>query len=221
VRHIKTLASLAFIALVGLLLASPGDRGARGQEASGQTKPAATPQKKNQARQLLTITPEREAAVQAFVERNHPELGELLGHLKANQPKQYEQAVKDIYRVTERLAQIQERDPLHYELEVKLWAAQSRVQVLAARLKMGATEEHRTQLREALAYQMDARLAVLKHQRDLVQERVAKMDREITQLETDRQSLIDRQVETLSRPANDRKPAAKQPNKKAPTRAAE
>jgi hypothetical protein len=179
------------------------DEAAAPRPAKAASKPA-----KAKNRQPLAITPEREAAVMAFVERNHAELSGLLAHLKENQPKQYEQAVKEIYRITERLAGVQERDPLLYELEVKVWTAQSQVQLLAARLKMGDTQEQRQQLREALAAQIQARLAVLKHQRDSAAQRLARMDEQIGKLETDGDAIIDRQLETLAKAGTKTTPKA-------------
>jgi hypothetical protein len=168
----------------------------------------------------LAITPEREAAALNFVERNHAELSELLAHLKTSQPKQYEQAIKEIYRVTERLAGVQERDVLHYELEVKLWTAQSRVQLLAARLKMGDSETVKKDLREALATQIEARLDVLKHQKKQAAERLAKMENDIHQLETNKEKAIERQLEMLARNAGG-KNLTKAPGNKSGKRAAE
>jgi hypothetical protein len=164
-------------------------------------------------REPLAITPEREAAVATFVERNHAELAPLLAHLKSDRPRQYEQAVREIFRVTERLAGIQERDPLLYELEVKLWTAQSRVQVLAARLSMDMTDSLKEELRAALAEQIAARLLVQKHQREQAAQRLARMDREIEQLEANQQAAIDRQLEMLSRSATNKVKNA--PNKSA------
>lgn len=210
------LALLSVVALCGVLVADPGEKPV--SATSAQSKPAAN---KPAANKLLatksgknrpgpSITPEREAAVATFVERNHPELSDLLAHLKLAQPKQYEQAVKEIYRVTERLAGVQERDTLHYELEVKLWTAQSRTQLLAARLKMGESETLKSELRQSLAQQSIARLDVLKHQREQAAGRLEKMDREIKRIEEDQMALIERQLETLTRAAaktNKKKPA--------------
>src|SRR5687767_13810045 len=60
------------------------------------------------AKALPGITPEREAAVMTFVKHHHAELAELLIHLKENAPKEYERAVRDLFRTSERLAQVQE-----------------------------------------------------------------------------------------------------------------
>lgn len=201
-RQLACLLAIAIVSLAGSLLAE----GLWAQGESDSPKPQTTGKLsgnkangKAKNRQPLAITPEREAAVMTFVERNHAELSDLLAHLKENQPRQYEQAVKEIYRVTERLASVQERDPLLYELEVKVWTAQSQVQLLAARLKMGDTQEQRRQLREALATQIEARLAVLKHQRDASAQRLARMDEQIKKMEEGRETTIDRQLETLAK----------------------
>jgi len=213
---VQFISLVAVVALAGALLADPGNSAA--SSASSQAAPKAGAKAKNKP--PLAITPEREAAVLNFVERNHAELSELLAHLKTSQPKQYEQAIKEIYRVTERLAGVQERDPLHYELEVKLWTAQSRVQLLAARLKMGDSESVKKELREALGRQIDARLDVLKHQKEQASQRLAKVESDISQLETNKEKAIERQLEMLARGAVG-KNLTKAPGNKPGKRAAE
>lgn len=213
-QFVQIISLLGLVALAGVLLADPGD------SAAGSAPTPTAPQSGAKAKNKppLAITPEREAAALNFVERNHAELSELLAHLKTSQPRQYEQAIKEIYRVTERLAGVQERDPLHYELEVKLWTAQSRVQLLAARLKMGDSESVRKELREALATQIDARLDVLKHQKQQAAERLAKMESDISQLEANKEKAIQRQLEMLARGAgakNLTKAPASKPGKRA------
>jgi hypothetical protein len=194
-----------------------------GQSDAGQARATKAGPKNAKPREPLAITPEREAAVATFVERNHAELAPLLAHLRSSQPRQYEQAVREIFRVTERLAGIQERDPLLYELEVKLWTAQSRVQVLAARLSMDMTDSLKEELRAALSEQIAARLLVLKHQREQASQRLARMDRDIDQLEANRQAAIDRQVEMLTRAAggkNKNVPAKASQNRGEPNKSA-
>ena len=212
-RLVSIVLATALAALTGLCLAEglraqgdASDAATSAAEANSVTPGVRPAKAKN--RVPLAITPEREAAALTFVERNHAELSALLAHLKANQPKQYEQAIREIYRVTERLAGIQERDPLLNELEVKVWTAQSQVQLLVARLKMDDTPEQRQQLREGLAAQIDARLAVLKHQRDQAAQRLSRMDDQIGKLEGDREEVIDRQLETLAKAGTKATPKA-------------
>ncbi len=222
-RHaVQMISMFAVVALAGVLVADPGDSSAGNaqSEASAARPDPKTPTAKAKSKQPLAITAEREAAVLNFVERNHSELSELLAHLKSDQPKQYEQAIKEIYRVTERLAGVQERDPLMYELEVKLWTAQSRVQLLAARLKMGASDSLKQDLREALGNQIDARLDLLRHQKQQAAERLAKMDSDLSQLEANKEKQIERQLEMLAR-GGGTKSVTKAPGNKAAKRAAE
>ena len=69
----------------------PGARKESPQKEPGQKEPVA--QKELLKAKQLAITPEREAAVTTFVEKNHAELAALLVHLKTNQPKEYERAL--------------------------------------------------------------------------------------------------------------------------------
>jgi hypothetical protein len=77
-RFIVSLLSL--LAVAGLLLAQDAapKKAGRGNVGRG-----------NKAKAPLAITPEREAAVLTFIQRNHAELADLLAHLKENQPAEY------------------------------------------------------------------------------------------------------------------------------------
>ena len=227
-------ASLALVgawALAGWLAAQEA-----APQAPGRNGPRSAGKAAAKAKLPVTVTPEREAAVLTFIQRNHAELADLLAHLKENQPEAYEQAVRELFRTTERLAQIQERDPLQYELELAVWKAQSRVQLVSARMKMAVTEDLKKELREALAVQSDARLALLKHQRQQASERLTKLDADIARFEKDREKVIDRQLQLLTRTAEggavegrggkpgakaaDSKPGAKAADSKPGTKAA-
>ena len=166
------------------------------------------------------VTPERQAAVMTFVQRNHAELADLLAHLKVRQPEEYETAVRELFRTTERLAQIQERDSAQYELELALWTAQSRVQLLTARLMMGTTDELQAALRTAVGEQIDARVALLRHQRQKAADRLANFDREIRKVEEDRDAVIEKQLQVLKRAASEGRPASIVPKSAAPKNAA-
>lgn len=163
----------------------------------------------------IAITPEREAAVTTFVDRNHPELAALLAHLKTKQPKEYERAVRDLFRVTEKLAMVNERDSRQYDLELKVWKAQSRAQLLVARLKMtdpesADREELTNQLREILSEQMLARLEILRFERERVAGRLDKLNEDISRLERDRDSVVEGHLKSLTSAGA----KAKQPEKK-------
>jgi len=203
----------AILALGGLLYAQAGDAENNTASVKSDTKASVAaravgnPKKDAKAKPAIKVTPQREAAVMTFVQRNHAELADLLSYLKTSQPEEYERAIREIFRTTERLDQIQDRDPLQYELEVAAWTAQSRAQLLAARLKMGSSDELLKQLREALTTQNEAKLALLKHDRQRVADRLNKIDGEIARFESDREKVIDRQVQLLTRTAGEGRPA--------------
>ncbi|WP_254507453.1 hypothetical protein [Anatilimnocola floriformis] len=190
-----------------------------------------TPNPKEQPKaKLIPITPEREAAVMEFVEKNHAELAALLTHLKTSQPKEYERAVRDLFRVTEKLAMVKDREDGQYNLELKAWKAQSRAQLLVARLKMtdpesANTEEMKSQLREILSEQLAARIEVMKLERERTTARLDRLNQDIGKFEQDREKVIDGHVQTLmnqvnaNRPKNkplEKKPAERAPSDKAP-----
>jgi hypothetical protein len=203
------------LALTGLLLASGSGAADDSGTAAAQESGAAAAKRDAKAKKL-GVTPERQAAVMTFVQRNHAELADLLAHLKARQPAEYEGAVRELFRTTERLAQIQERDPLQYELEVALWTAQSRVQLLTAKLMMGTTDELQSSLRVAVSAQIDARVALLKHQRQKSADRLANLDREIRKVEDDRENVIEKQLQLLTRASAEGRPTSIVPKSAAP-----
>jgi len=175
--------------------------------------------KDNPKDRQFAITPAREAAVMAFVERNHSELAGLLTHLKTNQPKEYERAVRDLFRNTEKLAMVQERDGKQYDLELKVWQAQSRAQLLVAKLKMidpesGDSEELKKQLREVLSEQMQARLEVMRLERERVTGRLDKLNESISHMEKNREAVVENHLKMLTNQVNENRAKAKQPEKK-------
>lgn len=161
------------------------------------------------AKERLSITPEREAAVMTFVKRNHAELAQLLAHLKDNQPKEYERAIRELFRTSERLTQIHDRDLAQYDLELRLWKTQSRIQLLTARLQMGDSEDLKQELSELLGEQVDNRVALLRHDREKVAARLARIDEDLKRLEADRQKVIDRQLQSLTNAGKATRPAGK------------
>ena len=195
------------------------------EKSKEQQKETPNPKDPANKAKLIPITPEREAAVTEFVEKHHPELAALLAHLKTSQPKEYERAIRDLFRVTEKLAMVKDREDAQYNLELKAWKAQSRAQLLVARLKMtdpesANTDEMKAQLREILGEQLQARLEVMKLERDRTTARLGKLNQDIGKFEQDREKVIDGHVQTLmnqvnaNRPKN--KPLDKKPGDKAP-----
>lgn len=177
------------------------------------------------------MTPEREAAVMTFVERNHPQLRDLLTQLKMSQPKEYERALRELFRVTERLATIQEKDPKQHALELQAWTLQSRNQLIAARLRMARDkrkpgessddmppselqhrEELEAELEGILGQQIDVRMEIMAYERAKAQQRLEKLDKEISDLKTNRNQTVSNQMQQITGRKGKGKGGANKPN---------
>jgi hypothetical protein len=175
--------------------------GVSGSLARAQTeeKPRAkvSKEKEKEKESLVSISPEREAAVYTFVSLHHAELEQLLRQLREMNRRQYDRAMKELFATSERLAQLRDNDAGRYELELKAWQVRSRVQLLAAKLTMGPNEELQRALKAALAEQYDLRRQVVAYDRDRLRERMKKAEQDLADLEARRDAAIARQYEQL------------------------
>ena len=221
--HLRTLAFSALIAAG--LTAAP---------LYAQTQPVKAPANKkpdnSAARRLpnatkVIITPERQAAALKFAELHHPELFELVKGLRKARRAAYEKAVRQLYNDSERLARLKERVPSRYELALTEWQLDSRLRLLVARITMSAGDpEMEAQLRELLKKRLEARLALLKLDRERQAARLKKLDEQIEEIEADENAAIDKDLVRIQRslgvrkrPAPGKRPTPRkyQPAKKA------
>ena len=184
---------------LGLLVAQESDA-ARGKAAVSASREGRPP---------MAVTPERESAVMTFVERNHPALKDVLASLKQNRPKEYEKAIRDIYQTSERLANLQERDPSLYALELKNWTLRSQIQLLTAHMVMADNEVIRAELRKLLLEQMDVRAEVLRLDRQRARERLERIESELAKINSDRDKHVEKQLDLLMRSAQQSQPKVK------------
>ncbi len=126
--------------LAGLLMASLMQASGGAPAASNTTTPEQPPR----------FTEEREAAALFFVKKHVPDLLPLLEQLKKSRPAQYEREIREIFQVTDWLADLRD-DPPRYDLELKIWIAESKANVLIARLSAAPEAQRKglqAQLRE-------------------------------------------------------------------------
>lgn len=171
-------------------------KAAKDTKATDPAKPAAR-DKIAKEKTLPAFTLEREAAALTFVSLHHPDLAQLLGQLKNSQPDQYERAIRELFRTSENLAQLQEREPQRYEYELESWRLNSRIQVLAARLMMGPDAEIEDQLREALRAQADLRIRQQQATRDRMAERLTQVDKDLEAARRDRDAKVQRDFQRV------------------------
>ena len=145
---------------------------------------------------LPVVTPEREAAALTFVRRHHPPLAELLIHLEEQDKRQYQRAIRDLFRTSERLAQLQERDADRYQFELRVWKIQSRIQLYSAQLAMQEDPAIRQRLKEALREQDEVQRQLLQRERQRLSERLKRIDEQLNAMKT-RSGDLDSRIDTL------------------------
>ncbi|MBI2480071.1 MAG: hypothetical protein HYV60_16010 [Planctomycetia bacterium] len=166
------------------------------------------------AKPALGISEEEETAAVTLVQKHHKDLFELLIHLKEGLPQEYERAIRDLARASDRLALYEKRDPERYRLELQLWQAESRRQLLTARLQMGYDESLLGELREVLKEEQRLDLALLRHERERLAGRIAKIDEQITVQENSGEAAIERKFAALTKAAKNSERNVSGKNKK-------
>ena len=158
---------------------------------------------------------DREATALAFVQEHHAELDGLLAYLRENRSPEYNQAIQELYRASERLGQIRKRDVPRYALELKAWKLRSRIQLLTARWMMERSEALEHELLDAIQSQHDLRIELLQMERSGIEERLEKLNQQVERMEQNRSQIIDRQLATILRGT----PSAGRPKQAAKTEA--
>ncbi len=141
----------------------------------------------------------REAAALAFAKKHHPELEKLLRQLRGMDQKEYGKAVRELYRVSERLSALESRAPHFYEVQLELWKANSSATLLAARLQLNpGNEDLRQEFRAALERKMETQIRVNKEELARARERVQRLENNLERLERDGPQMIERQLRQLT-----------------------
>lgn len=91
------------------------------------------------AASLPKFTEEREAAALFFVKKHCSELMPLLDGLKRNNRTNYELEIREIFQVTEMLANIS--DDRRHEIELRIWKTENKAFVVVARLSTTKDDE--------------------------------------------------------------------------------
>ncbi len=142
-----------------------------------------------------------------FVREHHVDLVELLERLKSTKPKEYRQAVKELYRDSQRLTTVHERDPEKYELDLRAWQLDSRIRLLTAKLSLSDQPELQEDLKAALAERADVRLAQIELERSRLTARLKRLDEEVSTLTSSRDDELKRTFDRLLRMARKVRPA--------------
>lgn len=154
------------------------------QSKPGQVKPDVKPGSKPDAAKKpagknVDVTPERELAALDFAGLHHPELVKLIAPLKTSNPKEYQHAIRELFRTSERLLLIKSKDPARHDLELEAWKVQSHIRLLTARLTMASDPALEADLRAALKRRAENQLKLLQNEQTTLQTRLDQVKQHI------------------------------------------
>lgn len=92
---------------------------------------------------LPRFTEEREAAALHFIKKHAPDIVPLLEGLKKSNLPQYQTEIREVFKVTEMLAELQDDEPRRHDLELKIWIAESKAFTLVAKLSTPNEDERK------------------------------------------------------------------------------
>jgi hypothetical protein len=159
------------------------------------------------------ITPEIETQALEFAGKQHPELVGLISPLKTTNPKEYQRAVRELFRTSERLDNIRQREPARYELELEAWKLQSHVRLLAARLVMEPEPELQKSLKDAIRQKADNHVRLLQFEKESLKNRLEQIDRNIEKSSKSLDQTVDQEYERLLKQASRDKPVVQKQKK--------
>lgn len=132
---------------------------------------------------LPRFTEEREAAALFFVRKHCPDLVPLLDELRKSSHPQYEHQVREIFRVTEILANID--DDRRHQVELKIWKTENRAFVLVAKLAVAKEDDRKpleTSLHDAARELVDLDVQSLEIQADQLEKELGQTKDDLARL---------------------------------------
>ncbi len=168
---------------------------------------AATVTPGSTAPDLPRFTEEREAAARFFIKKHVPEVLPLLEELKKSNPAQYQQEVREVFKVTEMLADLQD-DPRRHDLELKIWKTESKAHALVAQLSTPKEEQRKkveANLQEMARELVDLDIQVLELKADQLDKELGEVKDELAKTRDNLDKNIKARYEGLVDQAKKRK----------------
>jgi hypothetical protein len=138
-----------------------------------------------------------ESTALQFAQSHHPELAKLLGPMKSARPKEYQKAIRDLSRVSERLSRLESRSPERYAIELDLWKTESRLRLVAVKTAMVDDEERREQIEKLVADRNALRIRLYEFERAEAEARIVQLDKQIEALRAQEAGAVRKEVDRL------------------------
>ena len=140
---------------------------------------------------------DEEAAALKFAKEHHPELAKLLGPMKSTRPKEYQKAVRELYRTADRLTRMETRAPERYAIEIEIWKTESRLRLIAVRTAMVDDDERREQIEKLVTDRNALKIKLYEFERDEAKSRISQLDKQIEMLKTQESNAVRKEVDRL------------------------
>lgn len=145
---------------------------------------------------------ERDAAIDEsplleFVEKNQPPMLKLLKFMKKKQPQRYDQALRELARVKQRLTTLEKRDSESHAIELELWQVRSELRMLVAEILVSekdSQEKLRKQLRELVEKEINLDTARLKLEQKRMEQRLAVVQTQLTDRTDNHDQMISKAI---------------------------
>lgn len=160
----------------------------------------------------VSLTPGREAAAMTFARLHHPELAKLVTRLKKKKTRQYDQAVRQLFQTSERLARTRDKMPDRYELSLEAWKLDSRIRLMAARMTMNSDSQLEEDLKALLRAKAGVRLRQLTKERDRLAERLQRVDALIQRIDSNPNASMKKELQRIKRSFATRNTRNKKPS---------
>ncbi len=151
-----------------------------------------TPGKKRP--KVLTLNPQVESKIDAFVRKNHPELKKVLTYLKQNRNNDYYRAMMQIKKTADRLESYKKRDPERHRIELKMWQTQSRITLLAAEIAVNNNQSLKNKLRAAVREENRLKIRRIELERSRIVERLKRLNEQESKIDNLKPSAIEQIV---------------------------
>ncbi|PQO47785.1 hypothetical protein C5Y93_01715 [Blastopirellula marina] len=202
--------SLLLLALALLVVPGPVSAQTRDteQQQPGERKPEARQRKrvptKQTGRQPGTTPQERKQREQdaiEFAREHHPALVRLLNHLRRIDQQEYNQAIRELARVSDRLSTLKQRNPRSYELQLEIWKANSSATLLAARIQLDPeNQDLRDELYVALQRKSTLQRRLLHDEVERAKRRLKRLEEDLERFDRDKELLLKREFRKLAPP---------------------
>lgn len=140
-----------------------------------------------------------ESPLLEFVEKHQQPLLKLLRFMKKKQPQQYEQALKELARVKQRLTTLEKRDSESHAIELELWQVRSNLRMLVAEILVSekdSQEKLRKQLHELVAKEIDLDTARIKLEENRLRQRLSSVQTQLTDRTENRDATLSKAIKT-------------------------